>query len=187
MLKRFGEDKKMRVSTGPIALARPGWSLKPKAVTTIVSENAHGRPDVLAAQMLLGAAVSGVKVLVLLPWDRSDDPVWSVVTSLTGSTPEAAARAISALPLVMYSKGVGSKYASRAELVYAPGLSPADLRELSAMTDAPVLTFSDMDAEVASRTSAEVIRVSGDTILLDSEGVEIPVVLDADGPVYRPA
>lgn len=178
----------MLVSTGPIALARPGWHLKPGSVTSIVADDSGGRPDVLAAQIICGAAVSGVKVLVLLPWDRREDSVWSVVVELVAAgSEEAAARAISSMPLLMYSGGTGKQYVGKAGLVYAPGLGPRELQELSEKTAAPVLTFTDLESEVALRTSAEVIRVCRDAIVLDGEGVEVPVEYDPSGPVYRPA
>lgn len=178
----------MMVSTGPIALARPGWGLKENTITAVVSNDAQGHPEVLCAQMLLGAAISGVKVLALLPGMRSDEPVWEKVGHLLGGgDPKAAAREMRQMRLVMYASGTGREHAGKAELVYAPGLQPGELERLLDDTTAPVLTLTDVDAEIALKRANEVIRVGGDTIVLDGEGFEIPVVYDPSGPVYRPA
>jgi hypothetical protein len=178
----------MLVSTGPIAMARPGWGLKKGKITSIVGNDSGGRPDVLCAQMLLGAAVSGVKVLALLPGLRGDDPVWQAVGELLGGGDKrVAASELRQIPLVMYASGTGREHVGKADLVYAPGLRPGDLEEIQKATSAAVLTLADVESDVATYGSAEIIRVGGDTILLDSEGVEISVVYDPSGPVYRPA
>lgn len=177
----------MRVSMGPIALARPGWEMKPGSVTSVVANDSGGRPDVLCAQMLCGAAISGIKTLVLLPGLRTDEPVWQLIGELIGGgDAKLAAREMRQMRLVMYASGTGKEYAGRAELVYAPGLRPGELERITSETMAPVLTLTDTD-DAALKKSAEVIRVGGDTIVLDSEGFEFPVVYDPSGPVYRVA
>ena len=178
----------MLVSTGPIAIARPGWGLKEGTIVSLVSNDSGGRPEVLAAQILVGAAISGVKTLVLLPGLRSDDPVWSVVGELLGGgNAKAAAQEMRHLKLVMYASGTGREHVGKAELVYAPGLQPGELERIINDTTAPVLTLTDLDSEVALKRAGEVIRVGGGVIALDSEGFEVPVVYDPSGPVYRPA
>lgn len=178
----------MVVSVGPIALARPGWGLKESAVTSLVPNDSGGRPDVLCAQMLLNAAICGMKVLVLLPGLRSDDEVWSSVGQILGAGDgRVAAREMRHLRLVMYASGTGREHVNKAELVYAPGLSPSELSRLTRETTAPILTLADLESETAKRLSSEVIRVGGDTIVYDAEGFEVPVVFDPSGPVYRPA
>lgn len=178
----------MLVSTGPIAIARPGWGLKEGTIVSLVSNDSGGRPEVLTAQIIVGAAISGVKTLVLLPGLRSDDPVWSVVGELLGGgNAKAAAQEMRHLKLVMYTSGTGREHVGKAELVYAPGLSLAELMRLSDETVAPILTLTDLESETAKRLSNEVIRVAGDTITLDAEGFEVPVVFDPSGPVYRVA
>lgn len=178
----------MLVSTGPIAIARPGWGLKEGTIVSLVSDDSGGRPEVLCAQMIAGAAISGVKTLVLLPGLRSDDSVWSVVGELLGGgNAKAAAQEMRRLRLVMYASGTGREHVGKAELVYAPGLNPAELGRLSDETTAPILTLADLESETVKRMSSEIIRVAGDTITLDAEGFEIPVVYDPSGPVYRPA
>lgn len=178
----------MKVSTGPIALARPGWGLEEGSITALVSNDAGGRPEVLAAQIICGAAVSGVRVLVLLPWSREEDSTWDcVVKLLSGGDREAAARSISTLPLVVFAGGAGQATASKAELVYAPGLSARDLRRLASTTRAPILTVGELDDETARRYAHKVIHVGGDALVVDGEGFEVPVVFDPTGPVYRQA
>jgi hypothetical protein len=178
----------MLVSTGPIALARPGWGLKGGVITSVVSEDSGGRPDVFCAQMILGAAISGMKVLVLLPGLRGDDPVWSVIGELLGGgDKKAAASALREIPLVMYASGTGREYVGKADLVYAPGLQLGSLTSIGENTSAAILTLADVETDVVKQGSAEVIRVGGETITLDAEGAEVPVVLDPSGPVYRPA
>lgn len=178
----------MRVSTGPIALARPGWALRPDSITSFVANDSGGHPDVLCAQMLAGAAVSGVKTLVLLPGLRTDEPVWQIIgTLIGGGDPRTAATELRLIPMRMYASGTGREYADKAELVYAPGLRPGELEHITGGTSAPVLTLTDLDDEITVEKSAEVIRVGGDTIALDSEGFEFSVMYDPSGPVYRPA
>lgn len=178
----------MHVSTGPIALARPGWGLKPGSVTSVVSNDSGGRPDVLCAQILCGAAIGGVRTLVLLPGMRDDEPVWKLIGELIGGgDAKVVAREMRQMKLVMYASGTGRQYAAKAELVYAPGLRPGELEQITSETMAPVLTLTDLDDTVGLKKSAEVIRVGGDHIALDSEGFEFPVVYDPSGPVYRPA
>lgn len=187
MLVAIGEVEEMLVSTGPIALARPGWGLKGNTITSVVSNGAEGHPEVLCAQILLGAAASGLRVLALLPGMRDDEPTWAAIGDMLGGDGKAAARELRQMRLVMYSSGTGREYASKAELVYAPGLQPGELERLINDTTAPVLTLTDLDSEVTLKRSGEVIRVGGGVIALDSEGFEVPVVFDPSGPVYRPA
>lgn len=178
----------MLVSTGPIALARPGWGLKNDTITSVVANDSGGYPEVLCAQMLCGAAVSGVKVLVLLPGLRGDDPVWTTVGQLLGGgDTRVAAREMKQMRLVMYASGTGREHVGKAELVYAPGLTPMEIDQVAGNTSAPILTLTDLESEIAKRISHEVIRVAGDTISVDSEGFEVPVLYDPSGPVYRPA
>lgn len=178
----------MLVSTGPISLLRPGWGLKENTITSVVANDSGGYPEVLCAQMLCGAAISGVKVLVLLPGLRGDDPVWTVVGQLLGGgDARTAARELKQMRLVMYASGTGREHVGKAELVYAPGLSPMEIDQVASNTSAPVLTLTDLESEIATRISHEVIRVAGDTISVDSEGFEVPVVYDPSGPLYRVA
>lgn len=178
----------MRVSTGPIAIVRRDWELKPGAITSVVSNDGGGRPEVLCAQMLCGAAISGIKTLVLLPGMRTDDPVWQTVGQLIGGgDAKTAARELRLMKMVMYASGTGREHVGKAELVYAPGLRSGELERISGETMAPVLTMADPDDPVTLRKAAEVIRVGGDTISLDSEGFEFSVVFDPSGPVYSPA
>lgn len=178
----------MKIVMGPITLARPGWGLEKNRVATLVSNDAGGRPDVLAAQILCGAALQGARVLMLLPVARECDETWKVmVTLLADGSAKSAAQAMSCLPISMHTHGTGWDKASRADLVYAPGLTARELRRLGAQTEAPILVVGkEFDHESPSRP-VEVVRVGGDTLLLDSEGVEIPVVYDPSGPIYRPA
>jgi hypothetical protein len=188
MLVNLREGEEMLVSTGPIALARPGWGLKEGTIVSLVSNDSGGRPDVLCAQMLAGAAISGVKTLVLLNGLRTDDDVWKAIGDiLGGGNPKAAAQEMRHMKLVMYASGTGREHVGKAELVYAPGLNPTELSRLSDETTAPILTLSDLESEVVKRLSSEVIRVGGDAIVLDAEGFEVPVVFDPSGPVYRVA
>lgn len=178
----------MRVSTGPIAIVRPGWELKPGAITSVVANDSGGRPEVLCAQMLCGAAISGIKTLVLLPGLRTDDPVWQTVGQLIGGgDAKTAARELKLMKMVMYASGTGREHVGKAELVYAPGLRPSELERVADETMAPVLTLSDLDDQITVKKAAEVIRVGGDHIALDSEGFEFSVVFDPSGPVYCPA
>lgn len=62
-----------------------------------------------------------------------------------------------------------------------------EIDQVAGNTSAPVLTLTDLESEIATRISHEVIRVAGDTISVDSEGFEVPVLYDPSGPVYRPA
>lgn len=178
----------MHVSTGPIALARPGWGLKPNSITSVVSNDDGGHPDVLCAQILCGAAISDIKTLVLLPGMRTDEPVWQRIGELIGGgDPQKVARELRLIKMIMYTSGTGRQHVGKAELVYAPGLRSGELEQIASETTAPVLTLTDMDDTITLKKAAEVIRVGGDTITLDSEGFEFPVVYDPSGPLYRVA
>lgn len=178
----------MRISVGPIALARPGWGIEQNSVVSFVANDALGHPDVLCAQMLCAAAVSGIKTLVLLPGLRTDEPVWQRVVELIGGGDDrAAAQGLRLIPLRMYAAGTGREHVGKAELVYAPGLRPGELERISNGMTAPLLTLTDLDDPITLKKATEIIRVGGDTIALDSEGFEVPVVYDPSGPVYSPA
>lgn len=178
----------MRISMGPIALVRPGWEIKQNSIVSFVANDDGGRPDVLCAQMLCAAAVSGIKTLVLLPGMRTDEPVWKcVVQMIGGGDDKAAAQGMRLIPLRMYAAGTGREHVGRAELVYAPGLRPGELERISESTTAPILTLTDLDDPITLKKATEIIRVGGDTIALDSEGFEFSVVYDPSGPVYSPA
>ncbi len=178
----------MRISVGPIALARPGWEIKQDSLVSFVANDGGGRPDVLCAQMLCAAAVSGIKTLVLLPGLRTDEPVWQVINELIGGgDSKKAAQGMRLIPLRMYTSGTGREHVGKAELVYAPGLRSGELERIFNDTAAPVLTLTDLDDTITLKKATEVIRVGGDTIALDREGFEVPVVYDPSGPVYSPA
>jgi hypothetical protein len=178
----------MKISTGPIAFARRGWGLAEKTITSVVSNDGEGHPDVLCAQMLCGAATSGVKTLVLLAGLRTDDLVWQRVGQmLGGGDAKAAAQGLRLMPLRMYASGTGQEHVNKAGLVYVSGLRLKDLQRLSGNTTAPILTLTDIESDSAAEGSTQVIRVSGDAISIDAEGFEVPVTYDPSGPVYRPA
>lgn len=177
----------MLVPAGPIAFARKGWGLKGGAITSVVAEDSEGKPDVLCAQMICGAAFSGVKVLVLLPGGRGDDPAWQAVGRLLGGDDRRmAADVLREVPIRMYASGTGRDCANEAGLVYAPGLRIGELEEIRNSTSAAVLTSSDKDGRGVEGQGAEVIRIGGDFVLLDSEGCKLPLLYDPSGPIYRP-
>lgn len=178
----------MRIATGPIALACPGWGLDRGTVTALAPDGEDGRPDVLAAQILISAAQAGSRVLMLLPGDRSTDRTWSAMISmLADGDHRAAGREMGRLPIAMHSWGTGWDKAQSAELVYAPGLSVRDVRRLKDLTDAPIILLGKaLDGESSNRP-AEIIRVSGEQLSLPGRGFAIPVVYDPSGPIYRPA
>lgn len=171
---------KMKIVTGPIAMALPGWCLEGPGVTGIVAGDGSGRPEVLTAQLIAGAAVSGVRTL-LLPVDRENDPVWMhLVQLLAGGDRKAAGQALRHLPMAVHTAGTGMDKLAGAGLVYAPAVTGRELRQMKEKTQAPVLVPSEDGAN-------EVIRVCGDTVSLDSIGCEIPVMLDLGGLMYRAA
>lgn len=178
----------MKIPAGPITLARPGWGLDEGTVTSLVANDAGGHPEILAAQILGGAATSGAKVLMLLPGTRDEDPVWRVLGDMlsTGDR-KSAATALRDLPILMYACGMGRDRSDRANLVYAPGLTPPELLSLREQTRAPILMLGKGFEEDSASRSVRFIRVGGDTLLIDHEGVEVSVVYDPSGPVYRPA
>lgn len=178
----------MSVPVGIITLKRPDWGLKKQTVTSVMANDSGGRPEVLCAQMLCGVAFSGLRVLVLLPGGRSEDPVWQAVGKfLGGGDKRTAAELLSKVPMVMYASGTGREFASKADLVYASGLKASEMRNLMNITDAPILTLSDFDDEVTVRLAHDTIRVGEDSITVDGEGFEFQVTYDPSGPVYRPA
>lgn len=178
----------MKIVMGPITLARPEWGLEKGSVVTLVSNDAGGRPDVLAAQILCGAALQGARVLMLLPLSREKDEAWhAMMTLLADGTSKSAAQAMKYLPITMHTCGTGWDKAAQADLVYAPGIGARELRRLSSQTEAAILAVGkEVDRQSSSRP-VEIVRVGGNTLLLDSEGFEIPVVYDPSGPIYRPA
>jgi hypothetical protein len=178
----------MVITAGPISLARPGWGLETGTVTTLVTDGTGGYPEVLAAQMLCSAAVSGAKTLMLLPYQRSDDDVWKAMVSLlAGGDPQSASRELRRLPITLHTGGTGWEKVERADLVYVPRLSPRNLRRIKKRVAPPVLVV-DPDFDDGSRDiSNRVIRVSCDALVVDGEGFEVPVVYDSSGPIYRPA
>jgi hypothetical protein len=178
----------MLISAGPITMARPGWGLKENTITAVVSNGSDGYPEVLCAQMLIGAAASGVRVLALLPGLRTDEPTWAAIgRMLGGGEPRSVARELRSMPLITYASGTGHEHVGKAGLVYAPGLRSDELERLLGNTSAPVLTLTDLDSETALRRAGEVLRVDGDRIVIDSEGFEVSVTYDPDGPLYRVA
>lgn len=170
----------MKIVTGPIAMAVPGWGLEGPGVTGVVADDQSGRPDVLTAQIVAGAAVSNVRVLMLLA-DRDRDLVWChLVQLLSGGDRKAAAQALRHLPIAVHSGGTGMDKLPGAGLVYAPGLSGRELIRMKDQTQAPILTDSENGAD-------EVIRARGGSVTLDSLGREIPVRLGIGDLMYRAA
>jgi len=188
MISAFGKGEEMKIVMGPLTLACPGWGLEGSRVTTLVAKGTEGRPDVLAAQILCGAALQGARVVMLLPAAREQDETWKMmIAQLADGNAKSAVQAMMGLSISMYTCGAGWDRAERADLVYAPGLSARELRQLDQKTKAPILVIGkDFDRESSNRP-VEKIRVGKDTLLIDSEGVEIPVVYDPSGPIYRPA
>lgn len=178
----------MKISAGPIALAKPGWGLKEGSVTAFVSTDAGGHPEVLTAQILCGAASSRKRVLLLLPAGRDEDPVWrTLVTMLTIDDHKSAASALRKLPILLHAWGTGRDRSDSAELVYAPGLSTRELRGLRSKTKAPILLTGKEFDEKSALVPVELIRVGKETLAVDAEGFEVSVVYDPSGPIYRPA
>lgn len=170
----------MKIVTGPLAMAVPGWGLEGPGVTGVASGDGGGRPEVLLAQLLAGASVSGVRTL-LLPLDRDTDPVWGcLVQLLAGGDRKAAGQALRHLPMAVHSAGTGGDKLAGAGLVYAPAVTGRELRQMRDRTQAPILVPSEGGTD-------EVIRVCGEVLVLDSTGREIPVAFDPSGPVYRAA
>jgi len=169
----------MKISTGPVALARPGWGFEDGRTYGFVAD--CGRPDALIAQVLAGAAVSGARTLMLLPGMREEDPVWACLVQLmSGGDRRAMAQALGSVPLSVHTAGSGKERLAGAHLVYAPGLQPRELKALRVQSGAPFLIMQEEGAD-------EKIIVGGDIIALDGEGIEIPVAFDQRGPMYLPA
>lgn len=177
----------MLVPAGPLACMFKGWGLENRSITSVIAENSEGRPDVLCAQMVCAAAISGVKVLVLLSGGRGDDPGWQAIGQLLGGGDRRiAADILRELPLLMHASGTGKDRAGEAELVYAPGFRMGELEQIRDSTSAAILTLSEAEGDVPGQQGVEVLRVGGEFIILDSKGFEAPVVYDPTGPVYRP-
>ncbi len=175
----------MSVATGPIALAYPGWGLKDNTITAVTGNSSEDFPHVLCAQMLVGAAASGVKVLVLLEGLRNEDPVWRAVEQLLGGGDErGAAQALMSMPLRCFAGAAGTEHAGRAGLVYAGGRSPAALGKISNATDAPLLVLVNGGD---GRDFDEIIHVGNGTVRLDRAELEVSVAYNPAGPVYRQA
>lgn len=173
----------MKISTGPLRSAIPNWGLAEGTTTAFVSGDSNGRPDVLIAQIICGAAMSGVKTLMLLPTSRQDDDVWArMLQLLSGGNGKMAAQAMGHMPIVLHAESTGRDRVGDAELVYAPGLTHRQLNALRPLTGAPFIT-----TEETPPTVTDVIRVGGDILKIDSTGIEVPVLYDPGGPMYRPA
>lgn len=178
----------MKVPAGPISLARPGWGLEENSVTSLMTNDADGHPDVLAAQIICNAASSGMKVTMLLPGPRERDEVWlKLIDMLGGGDRRTAAEELLGMSLLTHNEGSGREGSDRANLVYAPGLSTRALRHLGEMTNAPILVVGEEHDGGSIMRPAGVIHVGGDVLAVDAEGFEIPVVYDPSGPIYRPA
>ncbi|MCP9209642.1 hypothetical protein [Streptomyces cucumeris] len=157
-------------------------------MTALVADGSGGHPDVLAAQVICGAAVSGARVLMLLPQARDDDEVWRrMITLLADGDPRSAARALGHLPISLHTSGTGWDRVRGAELIYTPGVQIRELRRLRDQTNAPILVTNKGIDRQSVNCSIEILRVSDDAVLLDSEGVKVSVVYDPSGPIYRPA
>ncbi|MFE0472402.1 hypothetical protein ACFW2V_12380 [Streptomyces sp. NPDC058947] len=184
----FGKGEEMKIVMGPLTRARPEWGLEKGGLATLVADGPEGRPEVLAAQILFGVAMQGTRVLMLLPVTREVDETWKAMVSLMadGDT-KSAAQAMRSLPISMHTCGTGWEKIGRADLIYAPGLNAQEMRRLSSRTDASILAVGSEFGRQSSNRPVEVIRVGGSAILIDSKGVEIPVVYDPSGPIYRPA
>lgn len=185
----FGKGEEMKITAGFISQVRPGWGLQTGTVTSLMAIDADGHPEVLAAQMICNAAISGVKVLMLLPARRDDDDVWgSVVRLLAGNDSKSAGQELGNLPLAMHTFGTGWDRSGGAQLVYAPKVSGRQLRRFEG-PDAPAILVvgQNLDDRSPFRVRNETIRVSGDALVVDGEGFEVPVVYDPSGPLYRPA
>lgn len=173
----------MKVCTGPISQTVTDWGLEEGSTTAVVGDHPEGHPEVLAAQMLCGAAAAGVHTLVLTPKGLEDEPVWDPLTRiLAGPRPDGrkVAESLAALPLVICRWGAGWERLGDAHLVYAAGLAGREVRRLRGATSAPVLTSAEIGA-------GEVIRVGETSITLQAAGVRVPVRYDPDGPMYVPA
>lgn len=166
----------MTVRTGPLALALPDWGLEAGRVTGFVATG--GNPEILVAQMLLGAAVASVRTLVLLPGPRDRDPVWRRVAALLSDGGEReAARALAHIPLQVYAMGAGRELLGSADLVYAAGLTGRELEGFRAQTSAALVTVGQDGAD-------EVVEVGAERLTVSSIGATVPVALDLGGSIY---
>ena len=179
----------MMITAGFLSRARPGWGLQTGTVTSLIASDADGHPEVLAAQMICNAAMSGVKVLMLLPSQRDDDKVWeAVVRLLAGGDSQAAGQVLGNLPLAMHAFGTGWEKTGRAQLLYAPRVSGRQLQRFEGQAAPAILVVGqNLDDRSLIRVRNETIRVSGDALVVNGEGFEVPVVYDPSGPLYRPA
>lgn len=177
----------MMITAGPISLTRPGWGLRAGTVTSLVTGGEGGRPEVLAAQMICNAAISGVRVLMLLPYQRGDDDVWEAMISLLADGDQVSAiRTLSRLPLTMHTCGRGQENVGHAQLVYAPNLSGRQVRQFDAQTNPATLVVNqDFGGKSPLHGHNEVVRVGADVLVVGEEGFEVPVVYDPSGPMYR--
>lgn len=170
-----------KIAMGPLDVIEPELVLLEGATMAVVAAGPDGQPDVLIAQILCGAAASGIKTLMLLPKLRQDDAVWNaIVRILSGGDVRSGARELSRLPIVLHAGSTGRDGPGGAELVYAPGLTAKELGQLRARTQAPFLVTEEGAAD-------DVIRVGIDILRIDSRGINVPVVYMPDGPLYCPA
>jgi hypothetical protein len=178
----------MNIPVPPISQVKPGWGLDERSITSFVSNDSGGYPEVLAAQTIIGAAFAGIRVVLLLPGHRDDDLTWQrIVALLAGGDRKTAAETLHRLPIEMHSGGSGLGGSDRANLVYAPGLTTRELRHLREQTDASILVVGKDFGEESIMRSVGVIRVGSDALVIDAEGIEVPVVFDPSGPIYCPA
>lgn len=178
----------MNVGIGFLGQACPGWELEENTITSLVAQDAGGHPDVLAGQMICGAAMTGVRVLMLLPGPRDEDGVWTrLVTLLGDGDAKEAGKILCRLPIVVCAMKTGRDRIGQADLVYAPGLSARALRDLGEQTTAPILVTGPGVDDSSDGRSSQVIQVGSDTLLVEDGGFEVPVVYDPSGPMYRPA
>lgn len=178
----------MNVGIGLISQACPGWGLEENTITSLVAQDAGGHPDVLAGQMICGAAMAGMRVLMLLPGPRDKDEVWAMLVTLLGDgDAKAAGKTLCRLPIVVCAMKTGRDRIGQADLVYAPGLSARELRDLETQTTAPILVTGPGVDDSSDGRSSQVIRVGSDTLLIEGGGFEVPVVYDPSGPMYRAA
>lgn len=185
----FGKGEEMMITAGPISLARPGWGLEAGTVTSLMANDSGGHPEVLAAQLLYGAAVAGVRVLMLLPYERDRDEVWrSMVELATDKTPRSVGENLGNLPLRVLTHGSGWNETDGAQLVYTPELSSRQARLFGERQIPPILVVGqEIEGKLPPQIRSTVIQVGGDALVFEGEGFEVSVVYDHGGPMYRPA
>lgn len=185
----------MKIMAGPISLVKPGWGLDRGTVTSLVANDSGGHPEVLAAQVICNAALSGVRVLMLLPRERDRDDVWkAIVGLLTDRDENSADGGISVgdvlrnASLKVLTHGLGWDEVDQAELVYAPELSVRQARQfVEHKTPAILVCGTRFGGEPPLHVRSSVIQVGGDALVIESEGIKVPVEYDPSGPIYRPA